>query len=79
MKLMNGTVKKASTIKEMAKAMGVPIQNLEETIRSYNKFSAEGMDPIFGKRFLLNKLINRLFISAKKNWLSILLRWNQVK
>ena len=39
-KLMNGTVKKASTIKEMAKAMGVPIQNLEETIRSYNKFSA---------------------------------------
>ena len=65
-KLMNGTVKKASTIKEMAKAMGVPIQNLEETIRSYNKFSAEGMDPIFGKKVFTQQINQPPFYFGKE-------------
>lgn len=65
-KLMNGTVKKASTIKEMAKAMGVPIQNLEETIRSYNKFAAEGMDPIFDKKVFTQQINQPPFYFGKE-------------
>lgn len=65
-KLMNGTVKKALTIKEMAKAMGVPVQNLEETIRNYNQYVSEGLDPIFGKKVFTQKIEKPPFYFGKE-------------
>lgn len=56
-KLMNGTVKKASTIEEMARSMQVPVQNLINTIQEYNTFAEKGFDPFFGKA-LFTQLIN---------------------
>lgn len=65
-KLMNGTVKKSSSIKEMAEVMGVPAQNLEETIQNYNKYAGEGLDPFFGKKFFTQKIEQPPFYFGKE-------------
>lgn len=65
-KLMNGTVKKSSSIKEMAEVMGVPAQNLEETIQNYNKYAGEGLDPFFGKKVFTQKIEQPPFYFGKE-------------
>lgn len=48
-KLMNGVIKKANTVEEMATQMKVPKKILKETLETYNQNAERGIDPFFGK------------------------------
>ncbi len=45
----SGYIKKAETISELAKAIGVNKRNLENTIKQYNEYALSGKDSDFGK------------------------------
>ena len=40
---------KADTLAELAEMIGVPAENLEETVKTYNEYCANGVDEEFGK------------------------------
>lgn len=50
LKLMNGAVKKAASIEEMADQMKVSPAVLARTLKEYNEAAAKGFDPRTGKR-----------------------------
>lgn len=45
----NGSLLKADTIPELANKMGVPVDNLTKTLKTYEGFCATGVDKDFGK------------------------------
>ncbi len=44
-----GAVKRADTIADLARQIDVPPDALEETVRRFNEFAAQGSDPDFGR------------------------------
>ena len=44
-----GSVKRADTIAGLARAIDVPADELENTVRRFNEFAAQGLDPDFGR------------------------------
>ena len=50
LKLLNGAVRRADTIEEMALAMDVPVETLAKTLADYNAAARRGYDPLTGKR-----------------------------
>jgi 3-oxosteroid 1-dehydrogenase len=44
-----GLIKRAHTIADLAGQIGVPADNLTETIQRFNRYSAKGLDPDFGR------------------------------
>ncbi len=50
LKLINGIVRKAESVREMASAMRVSAAVLDETLTAYNRAAREGFDPQTGKR-----------------------------
>lgn len=44
-----GIAYKADTLAELAEMIGVPAENLEETVKTYNEYCANGVDEEFGK------------------------------
>ena len=44
-----GWIRKADTIRELAEQIGVPADNLEETVNRWNRFCREGDDQDFGR------------------------------
>lgn len=47
--MKKGRFIQANTIPELAKKLGMPEQNLVETVNKYNKYIEQGKDPDFGK------------------------------
>ena len=47
--ILEGTTKKADTIRELAKKLDAEPDTLEETVSNYNINAAKGVDPEFGK------------------------------
>ncbi len=47
--LKSGYLKQGRNIAELAKAIGVPAENLENTVANFNKSAVLGQDPTFGK------------------------------
>jgi len=43
--IAKGRIVKAETIAELAGKLGIPANDLEETIKNHNKYMAEGKDP----------------------------------
>ena len=57
---------KANTIEELAEQMGVPVDNMVETVRRYNEVVAKGEDIDYGKRpELLTPIANPPFYALK--------------
>ena len=57
---------KANTIEELAEQMGVPVDNMVETVRRYNEVVAKGEDIDYGKRReLLTPIANPPFYALK--------------
>ena len=44
-----GWIRKSNTIRELAENIGVPPDNLEETVKKYNQYCQEGRDSEFGR------------------------------
>ena len=44
-----GVVKRAATLAELARQIEVPADALEHTVKRFNEFAAEGLDPDFGR------------------------------
>ena len=44
-----GEVFRADTVSELARQIDVPAEDLEQTVRRFNKFAAQGLDPDFGR------------------------------
>lgn len=66
-KLMNGTVKTAGSIVEMAKGMKIPAVTLQATISRYNQFVRKQNDADFGKKRLLQEIIKPPFYYGKEH------------
>lgn len=49
--IAKGRIVKAETVAELAGKLGIPANDLEETIKNHNKYMAEGKDPEFGRQF----------------------------
>jgi 3-oxosteroid 1-dehydrogenase len=47
--IVQGSVKRAATIGELARQIDVPADALEQTVQRFNEFAAEGLDPDFGR------------------------------
>jgi 3-oxosteroid 1-dehydrogenase len=47
--IVEGSVKRAATISELARQIDVPADALEQTVQRFNEFAAEGLDPDFGR------------------------------
>jgi predicted oxidoreductase len=47
--LQSGYLKRGSTIRELAAAIGVDPDQLDRTVQAYNRPAAQGQDPAFGK------------------------------
>ncbi|SDA67196.1 FAD binding domain-containing protein, partial [Lactobacillus kefiranofaciens] len=45
-----GYLHKADTIEELAKKMDVSSENLANTLASWNRYAAKGVDPTFGRK-----------------------------
>ena len=56
LKLINGAVKKAGSVAEMALAMGVDRRTLEETLVRYNRAADAGFDPATGKSVFTQRI-----------------------
>ena len=64
-KLMNGTVREAQTIDEMAQGMGVAADKLKATIDRYNQFVKAGVDTDFGKKIFTQDISQAPFYYGK--------------
>ena len=67
MKLMNGAVRKAATIEEMADAMHVPFSVLAKTLRDYNDAARKGFDPLTGKTVFTQTIDEPPFYFGKEH------------
>ena len=47
--ITQGAVKRADTIADLARQIDVPADALEETVKRFNEFAAQGLDPDFGR------------------------------
>ena len=56
LKLINGIVRKAGSIREMAAAMRIPPTVLEQTFAQYNRAADAGLDPLTGKKFFTQRI-----------------------
>ncbi|WAJ42590.1 FAD-binding protein [Mycobacterium sp. Aquia_216] len=45
----NGAVKRGTTIADLARRIGLPADELSRTVERFNRFSARGLDPDFGR------------------------------
>ncbi|NSW84256.1 MAG: FAD-dependent oxidoreductase [Syntrophothermus sp.] len=60
-----GWVKKADTIRELARQINVDPNALEQTVNTYNKYAREGKDQEFGKKVGLGPVQRAPFYAAK--------------
>lgn len=56
LKLINGVVKKAASVADLAAAMGVEKRTLEETLAHYNRAADGGFDPLTGKTVFTQRI-----------------------
>lgn len=47
--IAKGVIKRAETLAGLAREIGVPADELEKTVRRFNGFAAQGLDPDFGR------------------------------
>ncbi|MFH1485840.1 MAG: FAD-binding protein [Chloroflexota bacterium] len=45
-----GWIKAAKTVRDLARKLGIPADNLEKTVRKFNRYCEKGHDPDFGRR-----------------------------
>ena len=56
LKLINGIVRKAGSIREMAAVMRIPPTVLEQTFAQYNRAADAGLDPLTGKKVFTQRI-----------------------
>lgn len=57
--IASGLIKKADTLEELAKIIGVDAQGLAEQVKAYNTYCEEGADPEFNRPKALLKPLNK--------------------
>lgn len=57
--IASGLIKKADTLEELAKIIGVDAQGLAEQVKAYNTYCQEGVDPEFDRPKALLKPLNK--------------------
>lgn len=60
-----GLLTEAQTIADLAKALSIPAEDLENTVSAYNRFAGEGKDPDFGREAPLQKLEKAPFYAVE--------------
>ena len=60
-----GLLTEAQTIADLAKALSIPAENLENTVSAYNHFADEGKDPDFAREAPLQKLEKAPFYAVE--------------
>lgn len=60
-----GLLTEAQTIADLAKALSIPAEDLENTVSAYNRFADEGKDPDFGREAPLQKLEKAPFYAVE--------------
>jgi predicted oxidoreductase len=58
-------IKKANTIEELGRLVGVNVQNLTDTIAKYNVYVSQGEDKDFGRKELVYKIENPPFYAVR--------------
>ncbi|MFC1905469.1 FAD-binding protein, partial [Chloroflexota bacterium] len=48
--LKKGWIISANSIRELARKLNLPSDNLEKTVNAYNRYCIKGKDPVFGRR-----------------------------
>lgn len=66
LKLINGIVRKAATVEELARGMDVPLAELRRTLESYNRAVRGGFDPETGKRAFAQTISEPPFYYGKE-------------
>lgn len=66
LKLINGIVRKAATVEELARGMDVPLAELRRTLENYNRAVRGGFDPETGKRAFAQTISEPPFYYGKE-------------
>jgi fumarate reductase flavoprotein subunit len=63
---------KANTLSELAKKLGVPVANLQRTVKDYNHAVDRQQDKQFSRQFMLRKIENAPFYAIKAQGITVL-------